>query len=285
MTVEFVCYRLCMSSHHKTTWLENPVPTSRHSWTLDEEDIPETPLHQRIVDLLVSVFTAWITRTLLDAMAGSNIALRWDSKHPARGVDPDVYLVEPAPPGGETITSLRLWEEGHHAPRVAVEVVSDGTADKDYDPQDGPARYAAAGVRELWVFDPLKLGPSHSGGPWALQIWRRTNKGGFRRIYKGDGPAFSRELGAWVVVTNSGMRLRIANDAAGKDLWLTAEEENNLAREQSDAAREQERIARQQSDAAREQERIARQQSDAARIAAEAEVTRLRALLEATKTI
>ena len=43
---------------------------------------------------------------------------------------------------------------------VADEVVRESTAAKDYD--DGPARYAAAGVRELWVFDPLRMGPRGS---------------------------------------------------------------------------------------------------------------------------
>lgn len=249
-----------MSSHRGSTRLIIPVPPTLDRWVLEEENLPETPLHQRIVDLLVLIFTAWIARAQHNAMTGSNIALRWDRENPKRGVDPDVYLVEPAPPGGEGVTSLRLWEEGHHAPRIAVEVVSESTAAKDYDYDDGPARYAAAGVKELWVFDPLRMGPRDGGGPWALQVWRRTPKGAFRRVYQGDGPAFSRELGAWVVVTDAGTRLRIADDAAGARLWLTDAEQERAAREQERAAREQERAARE---------------------LAEAELARLRATLDA----
>ena len=113
-----------------------PVPASDDRWVLEEENMPETPLHQRIIDLLVMVLSAWIARSGRDAMAGSNIALRWDRSKPSTGVDPDVYLVEPAPPKGEAEKSLCLWKEGHHAPRVAIEVVSAETADKDY--HDGP---------------------------------------------------------------------------------------------------------------------------------------------------
>jgi len=209
--------------------LVKPVIVDDDRWTLEAEDMPETPLHERIVTLLVAIFLAWIERGRRDAMAGSNIALRWNRKRPSTGVDPDVYLVEPAPPDGEATTSLCLWKPGHHAPRVAVEVVSEETAEKDY--RDGPARYAVSGVKELWVFDPLRKGPRDEGGPWALQVWRRVKGTQFKKVYAGEGPAFSRELGAWLVVTDEGTRLRVADDAAGTRLWPTAEEEQRAARE------------------------------------------------------
>ena len=214
-----------------------PIQARDDRWVLTEENSPETPLHERIVGLLVLVLRAWIARHRHDAMAGSNIALRWNAKRPSTGVDPDVYLVEPAPPKGEQETSLCLWKPGHHAPRVAVEVVSQETAEKDY--RDGPARYAVSGTRELWVFDPLRKGPGDEGGPWVLQVWRRVKGNQFRRVYAGDGPAFSRELGAWIVVTDAGMRLRLADDAAGARLWPTAEEDAQRAKEEERRAKEE----------------------------------------------
>lgn len=219
-----------------------PVPASDDRWVLEEENMPETPLHQRIIDLLVLVFSAWIVRSGRDAMTGSNIALRWNRSKPSTGVDPDVYLVEPAPPKGEAETSLCLWKDGHHAPRVAVEVVSAETAEKDY--RDGPARYAASGVRELWVFDPLRLGPTADGGPWVLQVWRRVKGRQFVRVHAGEASAFSRELGAWIVTTESGMRLRVADDAAGAKLWPTADEEQRSAKEEAERVASHERSAR-----------------------------------------
>jgi hypothetical protein len=61
----------------------------------------------------------------------------------------------------------------------------------------------------------------------------------FRRVYAGDGPAFSRELGAWIVVTDAGMRLRLADDAAGARLWPTAEEDAQRAKEEERRAKEE----------------------------------------------
>jgi len=243
------------------------VPERSERWLLEEEDLPETPLHDAIILLLVEVLLAWKDRARRDALIGRNIALRWNAASPREGVDPDIYLVEPAPPEGEDATSLCTWKAGHHAPRVAVEVVSESNADKDYG--DGPERYAASGTRELWVFDPLLAGPNTRGGPNVLQVWRRDAAGSFRRAYAGDGPARSEELDAWIVVTDGGRRLRVAEDRAGAQLWLTAAEA-------ALAAKEAERVAKEAERAAKEVERAAKEVERAAKEVALAEVARLR---------
>ena len=236
-----------MHSTQRVTTLVIPVPATDDRWTLDEETMPESRLHDLAVELILQVLRAWVLRKKRDAIVGKNLAIRWDRAHANRGVDPDVYLVEPTPPEGDALTSLCLWKKGHHPPRVCVEVVSENTATKDY--ADGPARHGASGARELWVFDPLLLGPS----PVVLQLWRRTGKGSFERVYAGSGPAYSRELRAWLVVTDEGMRLRVSDDAPGRALWPTQDEE----------------------------ERAEKEQERRARVAAETEVARLRALLAA----
>jgi len=96
----------------------------------------------------------------------------------------------------------RTWEPGNAPPRVAFEVVSENNADKDYDL--GPVKHAAAGVRELWVFDPSRAGPTRNGGPWLLQVWTCDQDDEFRRVYAGDGPARSAYFGAWLVVSADG---------------------------------------------------------------------------------
>ena len=205
------------------------APRWSERWVLeDDATMPETDAHLLTTKLLMDVFLAWIARTGRDAKAGSNLALRWDRAHPKVGVDPDVYLVEPAPPDAP-LRSLRTWVKGHHAPRVAVEVVSAGTAQKDY--AEGPAKYAASGARELWIFDPEGHGRGTMGESWVLQVWRRTRAGAFRREYAGDGPAYSEELAAWLVVTDEGARLRIADDEAGAQLWPTEAEVERAAKE------------------------------------------------------
>jgi hypothetical protein len=34
-----------------------------------------------------------------DALVAENLAFRWNERRPSIGVDPDVCLIEPAPPG------------------------------------------------------------------------------------------------------------------------------------------------------------------------------------------
>jgi Uma2 family endonuclease len=213
-------------------------------WLLDEEDMPESTLHDQVIDLLKLILLAWVARESRSALVARNFACRWDPADARVGVDPDIALIEPAPPSADDLGQLRSWEPGHHPPRVAVEVVSPSTADKDY--HEAPARYARLGARELWVFDPKREGPADTGGPFVLQVWR-LDDGQMRRVYAGAGPAPSDELAAWLVVTDGGTRLRLADDRDGTRLWpTTAEEQARYAEEQARRAEEQARRAEEQ---------------------------------------
>jgi len=211
---------------------------------MDEDDMPEIPLHDAVIQLLELLLQAFAERTQRSALITSNLGCRWDPADARVGVDPDVLLVEPAPPEGEKTTTLRIWEPGHAPPRIAVEIVSEQSGRKDY--VEGPARYALLGAKELWIFDPLLAGPSETGGPFVLQVWRRGDQGAMDRVYAGAGPARSDELGAWLVVTDGGARLRVADDPAGAVLWLTmAEAEKQRAdAAEAEVARLREELAR-----------------------------------------
>jgi Uma2 family endonuclease len=231
-------------------------------WLLDEADMPETPLHDLVLRLLCLVLDAWIVRTGRSAHVARNLACRWNPEDGRVGVDPDVALIEPYAPSITALGQLRLWEPGHVPPRIAFEVVSATTAAKDY--LEVGARYARLGTREVWVFDPLLLGPKGMGGPFMLSGWRR-NGAVMERVHAGSAPAFSEELGAWLVTTDGGERLRIADDRDGSALWLTGEEAAVAkAEEQRRAAEEQRRATEEQTCRAE---------------AAEAELARLRAEL------
>jgi len=196
-----------------------------------------------------------------DASMHINVALRWDRARRGVGVDPDVMWVEPAIPPGHK--SVLTWREGHHPPRVAVEIVSEDNAEKDYN--RGPAKYGASGTRELWVFDPDGYGRTKDGrGPWVLQVWRHDKRGRFRRVCMGDGPAYSTELGAWLVVVDE--TLRVADDEAGTRLWPTTDEERDEAEAK---ARDAEAKARDAEAKTRDAEAKTRD-AEAARDAAEA---------------
>ncbi len=237
-----------------------PEPDVEDTWVLTEETLPESNPHRDIVDLLRLLLLAFIARTSRDALAAANLACRWNAAKRNLGVDPDIALIEPAPPEGAKVESLRTWAPGHVPPRFAVEVVSPGNATKDYDV--APAKYARLGTRELVIFDPTLVGPSVRGGPHVLQVWRRdARRRRLVRVYAGSGPAFSEELGAWLAPT-PGPRLRIADDSEGRSLWLTEAEEQAAARQRAEQAKRR-------ADEARRSAEQARQSADEARRSAE----------------
>jgi len=192
------------------------VAPSREAWELPEGPVPESTTHHDAAEHIEQVLEEWVRRTGRNARIVYSLAVKWDPGHRGRGVDPDVCVLEP-PPEEEHLRSLRTWEPGHVVPRVCFEVVSENHPYKDY--AEVPERYAAMGTAELVVFDPLRAGPVALGGPVLLQIWRRTDASTFERVYFGEGPAFSAELGAWL--HPDGARLRFTDDREGTRPWLT----------------------------------------------------------------
>src|SRR5262249_17496646 len=146
----------------------------------------EAAWHDRALELLKALLEHWVARTRRDAAVFRNFAVRVRQDCPAVGFDPDLCLVQPAPPGATELSSLRLWEPGHPVPALVIEVVSPGHPYKDY--TETPDKCAALGVSELVVFDPLLVGPRAGGGPQRIQIWTRTDLGTFQRVAAGDGP-------------------------------------------------------------------------------------------------
>jgi Uma2 family endonuclease len=218
------------------------VPRVRADWTLSEEPVPESQPHDLVLDLLKALLLAWVERTGRSAQVARNLAVRWDAAHPNMGADPDLCLITPRTPEGDELLSLCTWREDHPPPALAIEVVSESNARKDY--VSAPERYAAAGVGELWIFDPKRVGPSFHGGPFRIQVWRRGEDDTLRRTYAGEGPAFSPELGAWLVAVDEGRRLRFAEDAEATRFWMTREETERHAKEAELRAKEAERHAK-----------------------------------------
>jgi Uma2 family endonuclease len=199
---------------------------------LPEGKVPESTTHQASVLRLFLLLEAWIPRSGRNARVASNLAVKWLRERPGIGIDPDVCLFEPPPPE-QHLRSVRLWQPGHLPPRLAFEVVSETYAYKDYATiQD---RYAATGVRELVVFDPLLAGPASLGGPVLLQVWRRTGAGVLERVHFGDEAAYSEELSAWLHPSTGD--LAISDDRAGQLVWQTGEERERAEKERAVEAR------------------------------------------------
>ena len=209
-------------------------PPTDDAWVLPEEDMPESNPHRDDVRELEQLLLAFVARSARNALVAANLGCRWDPQRPQIGLDPDVAILEPPPPEGAEIECLRTWVPGHVPPRFALEVVSGSNPQKDY--EEAPTKYALLGTRELVVFDPRGHGSPAHGGPHLLQIWRRDEAANAMvRVHAGEGPAWSEELSAWLIVT-PGRRLRFADDAEGTRPWLTAAEAEAEARKQAESA-------------------------------------------------
>jgi hypothetical protein len=199
--------------------LRYPVHPNPEAWVIPEGPVPESTAHQLAVYRIYCLLLSW-SRRMQGARSiriGQELAVRWLEQHPRTGIDPDVCVLDPAPTDFDDLTSLRLWEPGRVPPRLAIEVVSASHPYKDYVAIQ--ERYAAMGVEELLVFDPLLQGPRSLGGPVALQMWRRDATLSFERVHFGDEPVHSLVLDAWCIP--DGRNLHIADDRSGTALWPT----------------------------------------------------------------
>jgi Uma2 family endonuclease len=212
----------------------------RSAWYLtDEEDMGESVEQTQIIRTVRSSLDELAeSRGWTNVFWSSDNFFAWIRDEPMVRVSPDVYLLDDPPPSPHP-KMWQTWLPGHKPPRWALEVVSDDW-NKGYD--EAPLKYAQLGARELVIFDPeTAASPERRGARVALQVYRRDADGAFLRIYAGDGPAPSQELDAFLVVKREGgaVRLRIALDAAGKEVVPTAEEAKRAAREARRAAEDQ----------------------------------------------
>ena len=236
------------------------VVSDADPWVLTEETLPESSRHDLITEHLRQVLLAWADRMGRPMKIGRNLAVRWDRERPQRGVDPDLYVVEPPPPEGDDVSSLRLWEPGHVAPRLAIEIVSPTNPKKDY--LFAPTKYAACGVGELWILDADLSGPRVEGGPHRLQLWRRLTGGRFERVVAGEGPGWSEAVQGWVCFAGEEAEDRcfqLCADKAGREPWPTRTDLERRAKEAERRAKEAERRAKEAERQAKEAERQAKE--------------------------
>jgi Uma2 family endonuclease len=198
-------------------------------WYLtDEEDMGSSFEHAEIARLARSSLDElgrtekWTSRAV-----GADQFFAWRPDQPLVRVSPDVYVIDDPPPPPRP-KSWQTWLPGHHAPRFALEIVSDDWQ-KDYD--DNPPKYAQLGCSELAIFDPDAVMGAAVPARVPLQIYRRDADGAYVRVYAGPGPAPSKQLGVFLVARREGAvaRLRFAYDAEGSRLVPTEAEARELS--------------------------------------------------------
>ncbi|MCL2779710.1 MAG: hypothetical protein FWD73_17095, partial [Polyangiaceae bacterium] len=109
--------------------------------------------------------------------------------------------------------------------------------------------------------------------------WRHDANGKFKQVYAGDGPVYSPTLNGYFIAVDEGRKLRISDDEAGLQLWLTSEEVERKAKEVSWKAEAMERAEKLAERKAKEAERAAKEVERKAKEEALARIAELEALL------
>ena len=207
-----------------------------------EDELGEESLQRFVAELLRPLIAAYLHERGLLAFTGADQFVYYKRGDAFSRVAPDVFVLPGVRPG-RRIKSWKVWETGI-APSLAIEIVSDDV-DKDY--LDGPPKYDSVGVQELIVFD-----PDYEQSPERVlfQVFRRLPRRGLTRVEATNADRVrSKVLGCHLRTVGVGedLRLRLSTGPTGDELFPTPEE----------AARRER----------------------AGRLAAEAEVERLRAAL------
>lgn len=228
----------------------------------DGKPLGETDQHRDLMNDLIFALKLFLAS--IRAYVAGNLFIYYEEGNPKSVVAPDVFVIFGVQQRQRRI--YKTWEEGGLLPDVVIELTSKTTRAADQSAK--PELYARLGVREYFIFDPYGeyLAPR-------LQGFRLVN-GAYAPI--DEYPLRSRVLD--LDLREEENALRLYNPFTGERLPNPAEAE--LARRASEAAR---KAAQEKLEAAVEarREAEARAAEQAARAtAAEAEIARLRALLE-----
>jgi Uma2 family endonuclease len=212
----------------------------------DGKPMAESDVHLGVIMHLVQALRDHFLADPQVYVAGN--LLLYLEKGTRSSVAPDVFVVQGV--ANRKRKKYLLWEEGQ-APCFVLEVTSQSTKSEDL--AEKRARYAALGVEEYFLFDPLGeyLRPRFQG--------LRLRDGEYQPIpISVDGSLTSRKLG--VVFFPEGDSLRMRDAATGKPL-LGYEDWKALARAAEERAAE-ERAARRAAEKRAAQERTARRAAE-----------------------
>jgi Uma2 family endonuclease len=114
----------------------------------DGKPMGETDVHRRWIMWLIIMLQQYYANQ--QVYVTGDLLLYYEEGNPRRFVVPDVFVVLDHPPGDRRV--YKLWEEGK-APNIIFEITSPST--KQMDQVAKVQLYAALGVQEYFLFDPL----------------------------------------------------------------------------------------------------------------------------------
>lgn len=211
----------------------------------ETDHMGEHEIQRLIAELLRPMLARYLAERGVDAHAGADTFLYYVKGDPGARVAPDVYVL-PDVPQASVAPAYKMWEVS--PPSFALEVVT-SDALKDY--VDNPIAYSMLGAKELVLFDPEARATSKRRKRFT--VYRRTAEGLLLAEETNGDRVRSRALGCYLRAVGAGhqLRVRLGLGPRGDELYPTEGEQ------------------------AREHER--------SKLAADAEIARLRAELEALK--
>ncbi|MBX3228360.1 MAG: Uma2 family endonuclease [Labilithrix sp.] len=200
----------------------------------ETDDMGVGELQQLMREMLRPMLARFLAERGIVAHVGSNQFIYWQQFAPTRSIAPDIYVL-PGVPQSRVEKIWKLWEESV-VPSFCLEIASN---DFHTDYVAIPNACDEIGVSELIVYDP-EPGGDDERITW--QVFRRGSKRArLEQVLRTDAASVrSTQLGCWLTVVGKGdeRRLRVARDAAGRDLYPTAAEVAAAARDAENAARD-----------------------------------------------
>jgi Uma2 family endonuclease len=194
----------------------------------EDDEMSQTDIHNALIVYLMSVLSRLFSGRNIGVF--TSISLYGAPLSPSRYKSPDLLVIDGLVSNPNQEIASYTIDSDHPAPRVLMEICSEGNWQNDVEADQKPAIYAQMGVPEYFVVDP------HIEQIWTgfwlqqgrLIGWRlNTQTSTYERILSDEhGRLWSEQLGCYLIMEGRTLHLY---DAVGQ-LLLTDEEAERQAK-------------------------------------------------------
>ena len=203
-----------------------PVEYDDEGYPGPDGRMPESTRHEAAATYGAIALRSWF-RNQRETLVARDLLMLFEEGTREAALAPDLMVVFEA--GNPDRSSYKVWREGDRVPAFALEVLSASTRRRDVSAK--PGLYAALGVHELWLFEPLER----------QLVGYRLRGGLYERIRpRRDGSLSSQVLGLDVLLEDGELRFR--NPAT--DEILLDHDRSESRRRDAEVQRDEERRRR-----------------------------------------